>query len=55
MGYMHDLAAIYGRCLFNKGLIMTEGRSILISFLYALKIYKKYYLSIRQITFTYIQ
>ena len=28
MGYMSDLAEMYGRCLSNKGLIMTEEKFI---------------------------
>ena len=41
MSYMSDQADMYGRCLSNKSLIMTEECSILISLLYALKMYKK--------------
>ena len=42
MVYMSDLAEMYGRCLSNKGLIMTEECSISISLLYDLKMYKKF-------------
>ena len=42
MGYMSDLAEMYGRCLSNKGLNMTEECSISISLLYDLKMYKKF-------------